>query len=53
MASITEPKADLAELAERLRSAAHVLRSLPANHPRLCEELEALREKIGAVAAQL
>ena len=46
MASITEPRADLAKLAERLRSAADVLRSLPA-------ELEALREEISAVAARL
>ena len=53
MASITEPRVDLAELAERLRSAADVLRSLPADHPRLSEELEALREEITAVAARL
>ncbi len=53
MASITEPRADLAKLAERLRSAADVLKSLPADHPRFAEELEALREEISAVAAQL
>ena len=53
MASITKPNADLAKLAERLRSAADVLRSLPADHPRLVEELEALCEEISAVAAQL
>ncbi len=53
MASITEPGANLAELAKRLRIAAEVLRSLPADHPQLPEELEALRKEIGAVAAQL
>ena len=53
MASITEPKADLAELAERLQCAAQVLRSLPPDHPRLREELAALSEEIRAVAAQL
>ena len=53
MASITEPRVDLAELSERLRSAADVLRSLPADHPRFPEELEALREEISAVAARL
>ena len=53
MASIAEPRVDLAKLAERLRSASDVLRSLPADHPRLPEELETLREEISAVAAQL
>ena len=53
MASITEPKADLAELAERPRSVAQVLRSFPADHPRPSEELDALSEEIRVVVAQL
>ena len=53
MASITEPRADLARLAERLGNVAHVLRSLTANHPRLPEELGALSAEIRAVTAEL
>ena len=53
MASITEPKADLAMLAERLGNVAHLLRSLTANNPRLPEELGALSAEMRAVAAEL
>jgi hypothetical protein len=53
MATITEPKADLAELAERLRNAAQVIRSLRAEDPRYPEELTALRREVMAVAAKL
>ena len=53
MASITEPKADLAKLAERLGNVAHLLRSLTANNPRLSEELGALSAEMRAIAAEL
>ena len=53
MASITEPKADLAKLVERLGNVAHLLRSLTANNPRLPEELGALSTEMRAVAAEL
>ena len=53
MASITEPNADLAELAERLQSVAQALRSLPAGHPEFPEELEVRRREVMAVSAQL
>ena len=53
MASITRPKADLPDLAERLQSVAQTLKNLPADHPRFVEQLEALRREIMAVSAQL
>ena len=53
MASITEPKADLAKLVERLGNVTHVLRSLTANNPGLPEELGALSAEIRAVAVEL
>ena len=53
MASITEPKADPAMLAERLGNAAHTVRSLKANNPRLDEELGALSAEMRAIGAEL
>lgn len=53
MASITELKADLAELAQRLQSVANALKSLPADHLQRSHELEVLREEIRAVATQI
>ena len=51
MASITEPKADLGMLAERLGNVAQGLRSLTANNPRLPRgELGALSAEMRAVA---
>jgi len=53
MASIIEPKADLVELAHRLQRVANALKSLPADHPRFPQELNALSEEIRAVAIQI
>ena len=53
MPSIAETKADLAKLAERLRAVAETLKRFPADHPSFLEEMEALREEIRAVVAQL
>ena len=53
MPSIAEADVDLVALAERLKGVAQTLRKLTADHPRFSEELEALREEVGAVAARL
>jgi hypothetical protein len=53
MASITEPKADFAALAERLQSVARALRNLPADHPQFSEELVALGDEIKAVSVEI
>jgi len=53
MPSITEAKADLAKLAERLRAVAAALRRLPDDHPSFYEEMEILRGEIKTIVAQL
>ena len=53
MASIPEPNANLAELAERLQSVAKALRSLRPDHPRFPGELDALSAEVRAVSAQI
>ncbi len=53
MASIEEPKANLAELAKRLRSVAQALRGLRVDNPQVPEELDALSNEIRAVSAQI
>ena len=45
MASIADPEADLAELAQPLRKAAEALRRLPANDARFREQLGVMRYK--------
>ncbi len=53
MALIADPKADLTELAQRLQNVAKALKSLPANHPHLPQEMDTLREEVLAVAMEL
>ncbi len=53
MASITDTRADLVELAERLRLVAKVLKSVPADHALSSENREALRKEVKVIAAQL
>jgi hypothetical protein len=53
MSSVTEAKADLVKLAERLRAVAETLRRLPADHPSFYEEMEVLRGEIKAILAEL
>ncbi len=50
MVSSFQPKADLGELAQRLRGIAEALKSLPAGH---LSKLDALREEVQAVAKEL
>jgi hypothetical protein len=53
MSSITEAKADLVNLAERLRVVAKALKRLPPDHPSFPEEMEVLRLEIKAIVAHL
>ena len=53
MASITDIRADLVELAERLRLVAEVLKRVPAGHALSSENREALRKEANVIAAQL
>jgi len=53
MSSVIEAKADLAELAERLRAVAETLRRPPDDHPSFYEEMDVLRGEIKAIVAQL
>jgi len=53
MPAIIEAKADLAKLAERLRTVAEALKHLPADHLSFSKKMEALRGEINAIVAQL
>jgi hypothetical protein len=53
MPSITEAKAELVNLAERLRTVAETLRHLPADHPSFYDEMEGLRGEMKVIAARL
>ncbi len=53
MASITNAKADLVDLAERLRIVAEVLKRVPADHALSSRNREALRKEVKLIAAQL
>ena len=53
MALITNAKADLAELADRPRIVAEVLKRVPADHALSYENREALRKEVKVIAAQL
>jgi hypothetical protein len=53
MPAVIEAKADLAELAERLRTVAEALKRLRAGNPSFSEEIERLREEIRYIAAKL
>jgi len=53
MASLNDAKADLMDLAERLRTVAESLKRLPTDHPNFSEQMEALREEVKVIAAEL
>ena len=53
MSSITEAKANLVNLAERLRAISEALKCLPSDHPSFYEKMEEFREEIKFIAAQL
>ncbi len=53
MASIVEAKADLTKLSERLAIIAEALRRLRSDHSSFFEDMEALREEMKAISAQL
>jgi hypothetical protein len=52
MASITQPKTDLTDIAERLRTVAQALKRMPGDT--YCpEEVEGLRKEVQAIAAKI
>jgi hypothetical protein len=53
MPAVIEAKADLVELAERLRTVAEALKRLSADNPSFCKEIARLREEIRYIAAKL
>ena len=53
MGSIAPIKADLTELAERLRVAAETLKRLPSDRARFLREVNDLREEVQTIATRL
>jgi hypothetical protein len=53
MGSLAQIKADLTELAERLRIAAETLKHLPSDRSRFLREVNDLREKVQTIATRL
>jgi hypothetical protein len=53
MTSITKPKADLGELAKRVRLIAEAFKSLPRGDVRFREEAKNLSKELKAIAVQL
>jgi len=53
MGSRLQVKADLADLSERLRAVAAVLKRLPADHASVPGKIQDLCEEVRAIAAKL
>jgi len=53
MRPIKKTKAELVELAERLRAIAKVLKHFPPDHPVSAKSIDYLRKQIRDIAAQL
>ncbi len=53
MATIINSNIEWTQLAQRIQSVAKVVKSLPTDHPRYVQEMEALEKELKAIAARL
>ena len=53
MASITQARTDLTDIAERLRTVAQALKRMPSDHTYCPEAVESLCQELRAIAAQI